>query len=34
MGIDVDGFTTRVEEYVSGHVTRPALIELIFDQAR
>lgn len=34
MGIDVDGFTTRVEEYVSGHVTRPALIELIFDAAR
>jgi hypothetical protein len=34
MGIDVDGFTTRVEEYVSGHVTRPALIELIFDAAK
>ena len=31
MGIDVDEFTTRVERYVSGRLTRPALIELIFD---
>lgn len=31
MGIDVDEFTTRVERYVSGRLTRPALIELILD---
>lgn len=31
MGIDVDDFTCRVEEYVSGRSTRPALIELIPD---